>query len=663
MLSPKRDESEINEEKIVDQIRSLGIDMISEAKSGHPGIVLGAAPILYSLYAHHLKIDLNNPNFFNRDRFVMSAGHGSALLYATLYMAGYSLTLDDLKAFRQIDSKTPGHPEYKTTPGVEVTTGPLGQGFATAVGIAMAERSLAARFNKGRKEIIDFNTYVLCGDGDLMEGVSYEAASLAGTLKLNKLIVLYDSNDICLDGSTSQCFTENVAMRFIAQGWNVITVPDGNNIASITKAIEDAKNSSDKPTLIEVKTTIGKYSKLEGTNLVHGSPLEKEDITAIKEKMQIRDIPFTISQITMDDFQTFIRKRCKNLTEKFEKKVEGLEEEDKNALLSFIHGEKTFDIKDVVYEAPEDRVESTRVTSGKILSSVVPMFPSIIGGSADLFSATKTYVSEVGDFTSDNYQGRNIFFGVRENAMGAILNGFALCGYHPYGSTFLSFSDYLKPSIRLSCMMDLPVTYIFTHDSISVGPDGATHQPVEQLAGLRSTPNLEVFRPADANEVIGVYRTIFEKESGPSVIALSRNTVPILETTKINEVSKGGYIVFDSERKLSGILIATGEEVHLAIEVALRLQSKGLDIRVVSMPCIKRFEEQDQEYIDSILPVEIRKIVIEASSSMSWNSIVFNKKYLITLDEFGASGKKDDVYKKYGFDVDSLEEKVEDLLK
>ncbi|HIR48822.1 MAG TPA: transketolase [Candidatus Faecimonas gallistercoris] len=637
--------------------------MISEAKSGHPGIVLGAAPILYSLYAHHLKIDLNNPNFFNRDRFVMSAGHGSALLYATLYMAGYSLTLDDLKAFRQIDSKTPGHPEYKTTPGVEVTTGPLGQGFATAVGIAMAERSLAARFNKGRKEIIDFNTYVLCGDGDLMEGVSYEAASLAGTLKLNKLIVLYDSNDICLDGSTSQCFTENVAMRFIAQGWNVITVPDGNNIASITKAIEDAKNSSDKPTLIEVKTTIGKYSKLEGTNLVHGSPLEKEDITAIKEKMQIRDIPFTISQITMDDFQMFIRKRCKNLTEKFEKKVEGLEEEDKNALLSFIHGEKTFDIKDVVYEAPEDRVESTRVTSGKILSSVVPMFPSIIGGSADLFSATKTYVSEVGDFTSDNYQGRNIFFGVRENAMGAILNGFALCGYHPYGSTFLSFSDYLKPSIRLSCMMDLPVTYIFTHDSISVGPDGATHQPVEQLAGLRSTPNLEVFRPADANEVIGVYRTIFEKESGPSVIALSRNTVPILETTKINEVSKGGYIVFDSERKLSGILIATGEEVHLAIEVALRLQSKGLDIRVVSMPCIKRFEEQDQEYIDSILPVEIRKIVIEASSSMSWNNIVFNKKYLITLDEFGASGKKDDVYKKYGFDVDSLEEKVEDLLK
>ena len=663
MINPKRDESEINEEKIVDQIRSLGIDMIDEAGSGHPGIVLGAAPIIYSLYAHHLKFDPNHPDFYNRDRFIMSAGHGSALLYATLYMAGYPLTLDDLKSFRQIDSKTPGHPEYKTTPGVEVTTGPLGQGFATAVGIAMAEANLSAKFNKGKKEIINYHTYVLCGDGDLMEGISYEAASLAGTLKLNKLIVLYDSNDICLDGDTSQCFTENVAMRFIAQGWNVISVPDGNNIPSITKAIEDAKASTDKPTLIEIKTTIGKYSKLEGTNLVHGGPLEKEDITSIKEKMQIRDIPFTISQITMDDFQTFIHNRCKNIVEKFEKQIEGLEEKEQKELQDFMSGKKTFDIKDVIYEAPQEKEEATRITSGKILSSITQTYPSIIGGSADVFKPTKTYVKEVGDFKSDNYQGKNIFFGVREHCMGAILNGFALCGYHPYGSTFLSFSDYLKPSIRMSAMMDLPVTYIFTHDSISIGEDGATHQPVEQLSSLRATPNLEVFRPADANEVIGVYRTIFEKGSGPSVIALSRNNTPILETTKINEVSKGGYIVFDTERKPSGILIATGEEVHLAIEVAKRLKTKGMDIRVVSMPCIKRFEEQDQEYIDNVLPVEIRKIVIEAASSMSWNSIVFNKKYLITLDTYGASGKKEDVYKKFGFDIDSLEEKVENLLK
>lgn len=663
MVTPRRDESEINEEKIVDQIRSLGIDMIEEAGSGHPGIVLGAAPILYSLFAHHMKMDPEHPEFYNRDRFILSAGHGSALLYATLYMAGYPITLENLKDFRKIDSITPGHPEYKKTPGVETTTGPLGQGFATAVGIAMAEANLRERFNQGKKEVINFNTYVLCGDGDLMEGISYEAASLAGTLKLNKLIVLYDSNDICLDGSTSKCFTENVAMRFIAQGWNVITVPDGNNIASITKAIEDAKASTDKPTLIEVKTTIGKYSKLEGSNLVHGKPLGKEDITAIKEKMQIRDIPFTISQITMDDFRYLIHNRCKNISEKFNKVVEGLEEEEKKVLEDFMNSNKSFDIKDVIYEPPEENCESPRVTSGKILSSVVPKYPTMIGGSADLFAATNTYIKEVGDYSGDNYEGKNIFFGVREHCMGAILNGFALCGYHPYGSTFLSFSDYQKPSIRMSAMMDLPVTYIYTHDSISVGPDGATHQPVEQLAALRATPNLEVFRPADANEVIGVYRTIFEKKSGPSVIALSRNNLPILETTKISEVAKGGYTVFDPERKLSGILIATGEEVHLAIEVAKRLKTKGMDIRVVSMPCIKRFESQDQDYIDSILPVEVRKIVIEASSSMSWNSIVFNKKYLITLDEFGSSGTKEEVYKKYGFDIDSLEEKVENLLK
>ena len=663
MVSPKREESEINEIKIVDQIRSLGIDMIKNAGSGHPGIVLGAAPIIYSLFAHHLKMDPKNPNLYNRDRFIMSSGHGSALLYATLYLAGYELTIDDLKDFRKIDSKTPGHPEYKKTPGVEMTTGPLGQGFATAVGIAIAERNLAARFNKGKKEIIDFNTYVLCGDGDLMEGISYEAASLAGHLKLNKLIVLYDSNNVCLDGPTSDCFTENISMRFISQGWNVITVPNGEDVVAISKAIEDAKASTDKPTLIEVKTTIGKYSKLEGSNLVHGKPLDDDDITAIKEKMQIRNIPFTISQITVDDFQTFINGRCKNITEKFNKSLDSLEEEDKKLLEEFMTGNKSYDIKDVIYEPPKDKIESPRVTSGKILSSIVPKFPTIMGGSADLFTPTKTYIEGVGNFTPENYLGKNIFFGVREHCMGAILNGLALCGYHPYGSTFLSFSDYLKPSIRLSAMMDLPITYIFTHDSISIGPDGATHQPVEQLASLRTTPNLEVFRPADANEVIGVYRTIFEKESGPSVIALSRNVLPILETTKISEVAKGGYTVYDPERKLSGIIISTGEEVHLAIEVAKRLKTKGIDIRVVSMPCIKRFESQSQEYIDSILPVEVRKIVIEAASSMSWKSIVFNKKYLITLDEYGTSGSKEDVYKKYGFDIDSLEEKVENLLK
>lgn len=663
MITSKREESEINEQKIIDQIRSLGIDMIAEANSGHPGIVLGAAPIIYTLYAHHLRIDPENPTYYNRDRFILSAGHGSALLYATLYMAGYPIELEDLKAFRQIDSITPGHPEYKKTPGVDMTTGPLGQGFATGVGMAIAEANLRAQYNKGKKEVIDFNTYVLCGDGDLMEGISYEAASLAGTLKLNKLIVLYDSNNVCLDGNTNQTFTENISMRFISQGWNVITVPDGNDVETISKAIEEAKESTDKPTLIEIKTTIGKYSKLEGSHLVHGKPLEKEDITQIKTAMQIRDIPFTISKITMEDFQYFIHKRCKNLTEKFEKAISNMSEEDQISLNNIMANRKAIDMKNLLYEAPADKRESPRDTSAKILSSIVPTSNTMIGGSADLFSATRTYVEEGKDFSVENYSGKNIFFGVREHAMGAILNGLALCGYHPYGSTFLSFSDYLKPAMRLAAMMDLPITYILAHDSISVGEDGATHQPVEQLAALRTMPNLEVFRPADANEVIGVYKTIFEKESGPSAITLSRNVLPILETTKISDVKRGGYVVFDSERKLSGILIATGEEVHQAIEVAKRLATKGLDIRVVSMPCIKRFEEQDQEYIDEVLPVEVRKIVIETATSNSWHSLVFNKKYLITLDEYGASGKKEDVYKKYGFDVDSLEEKIENLLK
>lgn len=663
MVTPKREESEINEKKIIDQIRSLGIDMIDEAQSGHPGIVLGAAPIIYSLFAHHLRIDPKHPDYFNRDRFILSSGHGSALLYATLYMAGYPLTLEDIKAFRKIDSITPGHPEYKITPGVDMTTGPLGQGFATAVGMAIAEANLREQYNKGKKEIIDYNTYVLCGDGDLMEGVSYEAASLAGTLKLNKLIVLYDSNNICLDGKTNQTFTENISMRFISQGWNVITVPDGTDVETISKAIEEAKTSTDKPTLIEIKTTIGKYSKLEGSNLAHGGALEKEDITSIKEIMQIRDIPFTISKITMEDFQYLINKRCKNIVDKFEKALTTLKEEEKSHLLDRINNSKQIDMKELIYDAPENKMESPRNTSSKILASIVPNSNIMIGGSADLFTATKTYVEGVGDLTADNYTGKNIFFGVREHAMGAILNGLALSGFHPYGSTFLSFSDYLKPAIRLAAMMNLSVTYILTHDSISVGEDGATHQPVEQLASLRAIPNLEVFRPADANEVIGAYKTIFEKEAGPSVITLSRNTLPILETTKISEVKRGGYVVFDSERKLSGILISTGEEVHQAIEVAKRLTTKGLNIRVVSMPCIKRFKEQDQDYIDSVLPVEVRKIVIEAASSMSWHSLVFNEKYILTLDQYGASGKKDDVYKKYGFDVDSLEEKIETLLK
>ena len=650
---------EINETKIIDQIRCLGIDMIDKAQSGHPGIVLGAAPIIYTLYAHHLKFDRKHPEYFNRDRFVMSAGHGSALLYATLHMAGFDIGLNDLKNFRQLDSITPGHPEYGVTPGVDCTTGPLGQGIATAVGIAMAEANLHARY----KDIIDHYTYVLCGDGDLMEGISYEAASLAGTLGLNKLIVLYDSNDICLDGKTSDTFRDNVSMRFVAQGWNAITVDDGTNIELISKAIETAKQSTEKPTIIEIKTVIGKYSELEGTNKVHGSPLKKEDITKIKEQIGFRDIPFAVSQNSMEEMQLLIDARGIDLNGKFLEQLESLDEKTKNEIEYFMGTNKSIEIKDLFYDLPDDKKESPRDASSKILNEVVKNSPYLFGGAADLFGANKTYIKDAGNFQKDNYLGKNIYFGVREHAMGAILNGLALHGFRPYGSTFLAFSDYLKPAMRLSSMMDLPNIYIFTHDSIGVGEDGPTHQPVEQLVMLRSLPNLDVFRPADTNEVLGAYRAILKKEHGPSALTLARNGLPILEETKASEVEKGGYIALDTVEKPKGIVITCGEELHAVLEAAKNLKTKGINIRVVSMPNLERFLEQSDEYREEVLPVEIRKIVVEASSSFSWNRLVYNSKYLITLDQFGASGPSSEVYKKFGFDALSLEEKIDNLLK
>ena len=650
--------NEIDEQRIVDQIRCLGIDMIDNAQSGHPGIVLGAAPAMYALYAHHLNFDPKNPTLYNRDRFIMSAGHGSALLYSTLHMAGYDISLDDLKAFRQIDSITPGHPEYGVTPGVDCTTGPLGQGFATAVGMAMGEASLHERY-----KIIDHYTYVLCGDGDLMEGISYEAASIAGNYKLNKLIVLYDSNKTCLDGPTSDCFNENIGMRFISQGWNVISVEDGNSHSLISKAIEEAKSSTDKPSIIIVNSTIGKYSINEGTSKVHGSPLSKEDITNIKEKTGIRDIPFQISQKAIEDFSEIINKRINNISEEFNEKLESLSEQEQKELEFFMNKNKKIDFLNYVYDAPEDMMEAPRDTSKKVLNGMVVKTPFMMGGAADTFAPNKSYIDFGGDFKSDFYVGKNIYYGVREHAMGAITNGLSLMGFRPYATTFLSFSDYLKPSLRMASLMNLQNIYVFTHDSISVGEDGPTHQPVEQLLGLRSLPKFDVFRPADANEVIGSYKAIFEKEEGPSVIALSRNKLPILDCTKANEVEKGGYVALDTVEKPKGIIITSGEELHSVLEAAKNLKVKGLNIRVVSMPNLGRFLKQDEEYIEKVLPVEIRKIVVEASSSMSWNKLIFNSKYLITLDEFGASGKYKDVYKKYGFDSESLEEKIENLLK
>ena len=652
-----------NDRKVIDQIRSLGLDMIMAAQSGHPGIVLGAAPIIYTLYKNHLQIDLNNPDWMARDRFILSAGHGSALLYATLFMAGYPLTLDDLKQFRHLHSKTPGHPELGITPGVDMSTGPLGQGIATAVGMAIGERYLN-HYSEEKKfpNLLDHYTYVLCGDGDLMEGVSYEATSLAGTLRLNKLIVLYDSNHVSLDGDTKMTFTENVKERFTALGWNVISDVDGEDCNDIDHAISKAKTSS-LPSIIIVSTTIGKYSKYQGTSKVHGAPLEEEDLQNVKKQLEVRDIPFTVSQEAIDFFQTSIQERMSPIVKEWYTKYEKLEGTLQQELTALNERHIEVSLKDFALEIPENHMESTRVSSGKILNHIASSTPFFLGGSADLSSSTKTYLKENGDFSSSNPGGRNIWYGVREHAMAAISNGLALMGLLPFASTFLVFSDYLKPAIRMSALMNLRTLYIFTHDSITVGQDGPTHQPVEQLVALRAIPNLEVFRPADGNEVLGCYKAILEKKEGPSALILSRNDVEIMDSTKANEVSKGAYIVRKEEKYLQGILIATGEEVALALSVSEKLSAEGIDTRVVSMPSIERFLAQPNEYQAEILPTTIKTVVLEAGSSYSWYRFVYNEKYLVNVNEFGLSGTKDEVSKAFQIDFDSVFTKIEKLFR
>ena len=648
MLIKKKDANPLDK-KVVDNIRGLGIDMISEAGSGHPGIVLGAAPIIATLYQNHLKIDTNNPNWINRDRFVMSAGHGSALLYATLHMAGYNITLDDLKKFRKLDSITPGHPEL-ITPGVDCATGPLGQGIANAVGMAIGEKYLSSLLKDG---VIDFNTYALCGDGDLMEGISYEALSLAGKLKLNKLILLYDSNGISLDGDTNTTFTDNIKLRFESIGWNVITVSDPEDLTLVNDAFIKAK-TSDLPTIIEFKTTIGKYSRLEGTKAVHGSVLDSEDVKEIKEKLGLRDIPFQISSEASTYFNENIITRCNAEIEEWMGRISSLSEEDKEILNELDNSKKSVKLKDLYYDIPDDNREATRVTSGKILNAIAKSYKLLIGGSADVASSTYAKLND--------YEDRTINFGVREHAMGGIANGLALVGLTPFVSTFLSFSDYLKPAIRMSAMMNLPVIYVFTHDSITVGEDGPTHQPVEQLISLRSIPNLNVYRPIDANEVLGSYKSIFDTRE-PSVIVLSRNKVNILDSTKVGEVKNGAYILKEELKRLDAILISSGEDAELTLEVANLLTEKGIDTRVVSMPSIERFKKMGKEYINNLLPDKSKTFVIEASSPYSWYQFVSDESHLFTMNTFGSSGNYKDVLNKYNFDAKYIENRVEELLK
>lgn len=650
--------------KTISNIKSLGIDMIDQAGSGHPGIVLGAAPLIYTVYARHMNINTVDPTWICRDRFVLSAGHGSAMLYATLYLAGFNISLDDLKNFRRVGYKTPGHPEFGHTPGVDMTTGPLGQGIASAVGMAIGEKILENKFKlSDGKPLINYNVYALVGDGDLMEGVSYEACSLAGTLNLDNLIVLYDSNNISLDGDTSNTFTENVIERFNAMGWHTEKVLNGTNVEDIDKAINRSKKSG-KPSLIEVKTIIGNGSVNAGKNIVHGKCLSKEDIRSVKRGLDIKDEPFYVDVNNMNKFRNQIVERSARKYELWARNYREFmnnSNEDVIEVFNSFFKPKKIDIINTDFNLDKGIKEATRVTNGKIMTTISKNVYNFIGGSADLSSSTNTYLKDMQDIKDNHYFGKNIWFGVREHSMGSILNGLALSGFKPFGSTFLTFSDYMKPAIRLSALMNLPVNYIFTHDSINIGPDGPTHQPIEQLAMLRSTPNLMVFRPADANELIGCWDVMLNS-SGPNALVLSRQDVRTLPSTVPEYVKYGAYPVRKERKQLHGIIIATGTEVFTSLLIAEQLYNEiGLDLRVISMPCQELFLMQQERFKNSLIPGGIKTIVVEAGSSFGWYRFVINEKYLMTIDKFGISGTKGEVENYCNFTFEQIKERIRKL--
>lgn len=633
--------------KIVNSLKGLSIDMINNAKSGHPGVSLGATNIIYTLYSRHMNVNVNDDKWINRDRFVLSGGHASALLYSMLYFMGF-LTLDDLKDFRCINSKTPGHPEI-TTPGVDMSTGLLGEGISNAVGFAIAERYYNNTITN--KDMINYYTYVMCGDGDLMEGVSYEALSLAGTLNLNKLIILYDSNSVTLDGSTDITFNEDIHLRFKSIGFNYIKT--SNNIDDIDNAIKEAKNSN-KPTLIEVKTIIGEGSLLEGTNKIHGGILTEEDTYQLKEKLNLSTIPFDIDINLVSEFRDKIKERMHSKYENWKSIFY-----TSSDLVKFSN---SIDLLSLVNPFYEKMDESMRDTNGKIMNVIGSNLYTFIGGAADTSLSTKTKILSSKMFSRNDYSGKNIYYGVREHAMAGISNGLASAGLLPFASTFLVFSDHMKPSIRMSALMDLPVTYVFTHDSITIGSDGATHEPVEQLDSLRSIPNFRVFRPADAREILGSWNEILNNPK-PSAIVLSRNNTPLLKNSDAKSVSKGAYIVKKENGRLSAIIVASGEEVNTVVKIAEELEKDKIYLRVVSMVSESLYEQTCSEYKASILPNGYKCIVVEYSNSNLWYKYIQNKNYLINLNSFGKSGTKEEVLKSFDLDYETLKERIKGLVK
>lgn len=652
----------------VNAIRFLGIDAIEKSKSGHPGVVMGAAPMAYDLFTKQMRVNPEVPNWVNRDRFVLSAGHGSMLLYALLHLSGFQdVTMDEIKHFRQWGSKTPGHPEFGHTAGVDATTGPLGQGISMATGFAQAERFLAAKYNREGYNIFDHYTYVICGDGDLMEGVSAEAASYAGLQKLDKLIVLYDSNDINLDGETKDSFTESVRDRYNAYGWHTALVKDGTDLEAINAAIEAAKISG-KPSLIEVKTVIGYGSpNKQGTNAVHGAPLGAEEAAATRKALAWDYAPFEIPEEVYEDYRVNVAERGKAAYDAWAKLVEEYKQaypDLADEVAAIIAGKDSVEIKPEDFPVKETGLsQATRNSSQDALNAAAKVLPTFLGGSADLAHSNMTYIKEDGLQDDVHRLNRNIQFGVREFAMGTILNGMALHGgLRVYGGTFFVFSDYVKAAVRLSALQGLPVTYVFTHDSIAVGEDGPTHEPIEHLAGLRAIPNLNVLRPADARETQAAWYLALKSQSTPTALVLTRQNLTVEAGTDFDKVAKGAYVVYETTDGFDTILLASGSEVNLAVAAAKELEAQGEKIRVVSVPSTDIFDAQDAAYKEEILPNAVRRrVAIEMAATQSWYKYVGLDGAVIGIDKFGASAPAAKVMEEYGFTVAHVVEVVKNL--
>lgn len=657
----------------INTIRMLAADGVEKAKSGHPGMPMGAAAMAYVLWTRFLRHNPKNPDWPNRDRFVLSAGHGSMLLYSLLHLTGYDLPLEELQNFRQWESKTPGHPEHGLTPGVETTTGPLGQGFANGVGMALAERYLAVRFNRPGHHIVDHFTYGIVSDGDMMEGISHEAASLAGHLGLGKLIYFYDDNHISIEGDTDLVFTENRTGRFVAYGWHVQRVGDGNDLEALEQALIEAQKETKRPSLIAVRTHIGYGSpNKQDTAGVHGEPLGPEELKLTKQNLGWPQEPsFLIPDEALAHFRQAIDEGRK-LDDRWQAAFEAYQENFKQSAAEWqrwINGQLPDNWEnDLPVFDPDEKKTATRVASGKVLNAIAPKIGNLMGGSADLAPSTKTLIDGENDYQAPDYSGRNLRFGVREHGMGGILNGMALHGgLIPYGATFLIFSDYMRPTIRLAALTGLKVIYVFTHDSIGLGEDGPTHQPIEQLAALRAVPNLVVIRPCDANETAQAWKAAIRHFGGPVALALTRQGLPILDrnTTfaSADGLHQGAYILSEADNgKPEVILIASGSEVQIALEAAERIKAKGLAVRVVSMPSWELFDTQSQDYQHQILPPEVKaKIAIEAGSPQGWHRYVGEFGRIIALDHFGASAPYQTLYEKFGLTANRVVENALDL--